>query len=142
MRVSDRESILYLDKHTRIQYLSHRKGMNALRRLTSATAVHIHNVWKLMNSDQHLDLQQVAGYLSMGVYQRIFLTCDMHRNRMNWPILFSHKPETCKNKLTDAKHPKAGHLWPASEMPFEWRFAGGLMVARPRIQAAWGSCAT
>ena len=25
---------------------------------------------------------------------------------------------------------KAGHHWPVSETPFEWRFAGGPMVAR------------
>ena len=136
MRVSDRESILY-ENSVLITSARHECSAQTHKRHRCS-----HKVWKLMNSDQHLDLQQVAGYLSMGVYRRIFLTCDMHRNRMNWPILFSHKPETCKNKLTDAKHPNAGHLWPASEMPFEWRFAGGLMVARPCIHAAWGSWTT
>ena len=52
----DRESILYLDKHTRFEYLSHWQGVNALRRLISATVVHIHKVWMSMKSDQHLDL--------------------------------------------------------------------------------------
>ena len=33
------------------------------------------------------------------------------------------------------KHLKAGHHRPTSETPLEWRFAGGLMVARHRILA-------
>ena len=34
-----------------------------------------------------------------------------------------------------SKHPKAGHHRPTSETPFEWRFAGGPMVARHFVLA-------
>ena len=40
---------------------------------------------------------------------------------------YRRKFETCCH---GSKHLKAGHLRPASETPFEWRFAGGSMVAR------------
>ena len=36
-----------------------------------------------------------------------------------------------------SNHLIAGHHWPASETPFEWRFAGGPIVARHCLLAEY-----
>ena len=38
-----------------------------------------------------------------------------------------------------SKYLKVGHYWPASETPYEWRFAGGSEISKDCMLAGCGS---
>ena len=90
-----------------------------------------------------------AGYIHIP-QERIFnpciQTCSMFRSKLKWIfkmstdicyLSYATKAQTSLRKFAvsiqrdthPSQHTKSGYHRPSSEMPFKWRFAGGLVVA-------------